>query len=388
MDQLCIKVDQIYKNQLIAIRMAAYDMSQLEQKPSTMLSSARVSHAVDASTRRKPLPTTSSFARTITGHQHEDRVTAVDQKDYESRSYAAAKVYGNNVISGSARVHQGDVYLTNYYTYQDNDAFAPLNTPPGTAEARAVTEENIQRDAKGFAFEELLVNSRAYRNAAHNNEEAFSVMSSAGRTATWSMLSGLSLSEMSNIAILAIPVYATDLNDKEGYDFEPPRTEAAVVASHPVQSPSQSPGSTRSKRSIKNWWKQFQTDPRTDLQPKVGSSQNVFDVALQTSIPYANVAISLMNDQGELFVYGYIPIIVGKCCIFLKEKGKPTQIFQYIANREFQVLVLKTFFPIQAMQHELRIYKRASTTQFFSTAKVWTGQAIQSMMPQGYCCDI
>jgi len=334
-DQLCIKMDQIYKNQLIAMRMAAYDMSQLEQKPSTMLSSARVSHTVDASTRRKPLPATSSFAKTIAVHQREGSVIAADQGDDESRSYAGTKIYGNNVISGSAQVHQGDVYLTNYYTYQDNDASAPLNTLPGNAEARVVTEENVQRDAKGFAFEELLVNSRAYRKATHNNEDAFSVMSSAGRTATWSMLSGLSLSEMSNIAILAIPVYATDLNDKEGYDFEPPRTEAVVMSPHPGQSPSQSPGSARSKRSIKDWWKQFQTEPRTDLQPELGSSEKVFGVALLTSIPYANVAISLMDERGESFVYGYIPIIVAKCCVFLKEKGKRTQAFQFVANCEF-----------------------------------------------------
>jgi len=33
------------------------------------------------------------------------------------------------------------------------------------------------------------------------------------------------------------------------------------------------------------------------------------------------VAISLTNDQGESFVYGYVPIVVAKCGVFLKEKG-------------------------------------------------------------------
>ena len=39
------------------------------------------------------------------------------------------------------------------------------------------------------------------------------------------------------------------------------------------------------------------------------------------SIRYANVAISLSNDQGESFIYGYVPIVVAKCGVFLKEKG-------------------------------------------------------------------
>lgn len=47
----------------------------------------------------------------------------------------------------------------------------------------------------------------------------------------------------------------------------------------------------------------------------------IFGVPLQVSIRYANVAISLTNDQGESFVYGYVPIVVAKCGVFLKEKG-------------------------------------------------------------------
>ena len=43
---------------------------------------------------------------------------------------------------------------------------------------------------------------------------------------------------------------------------------------------------------------------------------------LAESIRYANVAISLQNEQGESFIYGYVPIVVAKCGVFLKEKGK------------------------------------------------------------------
>lgn len=49
--------------------------------------------------------------------------------------------------------------------------------------------------------------------------------------------------------------------------------------------------------------------------------QGIFGVPLGVSIKYANVAISLTNEQGESFIYGYVPIVVAKCGVYLKEKG-------------------------------------------------------------------
>jgi hypothetical protein len=49
--------------------------------------------------------------------------------------------------------------------------------------------------------------------------------------------------------------------------------------------------------------------------------RGIFGVPLNVSIKYANVAISLTNDHGESFIYGYVPIVVAKCGVFLKEKG-------------------------------------------------------------------
>ena len=40
--------------------------------------------------------------------------------------------------------------------------------------------EEIQRTVQGFAFEELLMNSRAYRKAANDGDDQFSITSSAG----------------------------------------------------------------------------------------------------------------------------------------------------------------------------------------------------------------
>lgn len=53
-----------------------------------------------------------------------------------------------------------------------------------------------------------------------------------------------------------------------------------------------------------------------DLKP-----QGIFGVPLRQSITYANVAISLIDENGKSYIYGYVPVVVAKCGVFLKEKG-------------------------------------------------------------------
>lgn len=57
---------------------------------------------------------------------------------------------------------------------------------------------------------------------------------------------------------------------------------------------------------------------------KIDVPRGIFGIPLNVSIKYANVAISLTNDNGESFIYGYVPIVVAKCGVFLKEKGAST----------------------------------------------------------------
>jgi len=54
----------------------------------------------------------------------------------------------------------------------------------------------------------------------------------------------------------------------------------------------------------------------------VTAPHGIFGVPLQQSVRYANVAISLFNDEGQSYIYGYVPIVVAKCGVFLKEKGE------------------------------------------------------------------
>ncbi len=61
-----------------------------------------------------------------------------------------------------------------------------------------------------------------------------------------------------------------------------------------------------------NWLTNFQTETRP---------QGIFGVPLRQSITYANVAISLIDENGQSYIYGYVPIVVAKCGVYLKEKG-------------------------------------------------------------------
>ena len=84
-----------------------------------------------------------------------------------------------------------------------------------------------------------------------------------------------------------------------------------------------------SKRDLASWWKNFKKNTKKE-EEKVDIAEppsGIFGVALQDSIRYANVAISLTNEHGESYIYGYVPIVVAKCGVFLKEKGLLLPIF-------------------------------------------------------------
>jgi hypothetical protein len=57
-------------------------------------------------------------------------------------------------------------------------------------------------------------------------------------------------------------------------------------------------------------------------QKSAAEPNGIFGVPLRQSITYANVAISLVDADGKSYIYGYVPIVVAKCGVFLKEKGE------------------------------------------------------------------
>ncbi|RMZ79939.1 hypothetical protein DV738_g2982, partial [Chaetothyriales sp. CBS 135597] len=113
-----------------------------------------------------------------------------------------------------------------------------------------------------------------------------------------------------------------------------PRSPHERTALQP-SSPPPSATSPPSKRELASWWKKFRKQEKAEEKapywPTVVSSESdrrtverapaIFGVPLAESIRYANVAISLTNEHGESFIYGYVPIVVAKCGVFLKEKA-------------------------------------------------------------------
>ncbi|KAL8919313.1 MAG: hypothetical protein Q9208_006878 [Pyrenodesmia sp. 3 TL-2023] len=92
---------------------------------------------------------------------------------------------------------------------------------------------------------------------------------------------------------------------------------------HPNPVTPQNMATPPSKRDLTSWWKTFKKNARKEEErPAVAETPSgIFGVALQESIRYANVAISLTNERGESYIYGYVPIVVAKCGVFLKEKA-------------------------------------------------------------------
>ncbi|EED19769.1 Rho GTPase activator (Sac7), putative [Talaromyces stipitatus ATCC 10500] len=81
------------------------------------------------------------------------------------------------------------------------------------------------------------------------------------------------------------------------------------------------PPAAPTKRDLASWWKNFKRNTKKDDDNKGPQPGGIFGVPLNVSIKYANVAISLTNDKGESFIYGYVPIVVAKCGVFLKDQA-------------------------------------------------------------------
>jgi len=93
---------------------------------------------------------------------------------------------------------------------------SPLDAPSCSTSGHQTTEFL----PTSRTFEEDLYRSWVYRRSLARGPRTFSLATSAQRTQSWSMLSGLSLSNVSNIAIQRLPIYAADLKYIEQYSFE------------------------------------------------------------------------------------------------------------------------------------------------------------------------
>lgn len=216
--------------------------------------------------------------------------------------------------------------------------------------------KNVHRSQFGFSFEEDLFASRVYRRPLFS-DSGLSLITSAARTTASSILSALSLTDVSNISILAVPVCADEISNQDRYTFgdfywEPLNTPEALSQQTRVQSQenalkanrwgalarvvsrrrldkvsnlgaSQEPGRNMSK----------DTNPETVQEPV----QTVLGVSMSEVIKFSNVPITLHRADGESFVYGYIPVYIAKIGLFLKEKGmlcRPSLVHEFPPSTE------------------------------------------------------
>ncbi|EIW83845.1 Rho GTPase activation protein, partial [Coniophora puteana RWD-64-598 SS2] len=91
------------------------------------------------------------------------------------------------------------------------------------------------------------------------------------------------------------------------------------------------PPSAPTKASLVKWWTQFTNaqkfakyrDPHKPLSDD--EDHPVFGKPLRESLRYASVQISTANANGSLYVWGYIPVVVAKCGLYLKENATEVQ---------------------------------------------------------------
>lgn len=170
------------------------------------------------------------------------------------------------------------------------------------------------------AFEEDLDASKVYKRALYNNSQS-SLISSAARSTASSVLSGLSLGDVSVIAVFALPLYPSDITNNQHYTFgDVPEQPLNLVAGEPEEISKKStfkPWKQSSSLGLARFRLRGSSAPSIEPEPE----KKIFGIALGESLQYANVAISGLNDNGESFVRGYVPIVVAKCGVFLKEKG-------------------------------------------------------------------
>ncbi|UNI21390.1 GTPase activating protein (GAP) for Rho1p [Purpureocillium takamizusanense] len=120
-----------------------------------------------------------------------------------------------------------------------------------------------------------------------------------------------------------------------------PTANQAGQSSQPP--PGATPASPPNKRDLKSWWKGFKL-PSKHQEATESKAPGIFGVPLRQSITYANVAISLIDENGQSYIYGYVPIVVAKCGVFLKEKATGVEGIFRLSGSEKRIKELKSIF--------------------------------------------
>ncbi|PGH17526.1 hypothetical protein AJ79_01126 [Helicocarpus griseus UAMH5409] len=196
---------------------------------------------------------------------------------------------------------------------------------------QATQQRGALRKRYGFAFEEELFSSRVYKKSVFS-QSGTSLITAATRNTCSSVLSSLSISEVSNLSVLAVPIYANEISNSQRYifgDFSSP-PQANVVKN----------GSRIGSRIRK--WSGFRNTSREKNKP--ADTPTVFGAPLDVCLRHAGLAISYIDDSGNGTIIGYIPVIVGKTGLFLKEKATEVENIFSISGSPTRVKLLEDIF--------------------------------------------
>ena len=127
--------------------------------------------------------------------------------------------------------HYGDSDFSIRPEY-DNETLRPDLLNDSSDDAQPIPEESIF----GFSFEKDLQATRVYGRVAHSHSY-LSLPSSAGQSRGWSFLSDLSLSKVSNVSVVSLPVSAAELYDGDQYSLESDLPPAKAGKSRSLQHP-------------------------------------------------------------------------------------------------------------------------------------------------------
>jgi hypothetical protein len=127
-----------------------------------------------------------------------------------------------------------------------------------------------------------------------------------------------------------------NMSDKHA-SWHPSASQVKLQSSEPLgtSNPPESNGISIPKTIVEFLRASFSSsEQNTKSGPIVQPPTGIFGVPLRQSITYANVAISLVDSEGRSYIYGYVPIVVAKCGVYLKEKGlcSPGHLLASIAN--------------------------------------------------------
>jgi len=168
-------------------------------------------------------------------------------------------------------------------------------------------EKQLHEEVRESAFEELLHQSRVYQHV-NQNDDSPSLISDTRSSLALSICSSLTLGDISNVSLYAIPVYSREISNADCYTFG--SLKAATTSTPVIRVPDD-----HEARTPTSWW-------RAKRKNSNGvDDRRIFGVALDTSIRYAYITISLFNVNSLSPIYGYTPIVLAACGVYLKEKG-------------------------------------------------------------------